>query len=425
MVARTSVVCRTRRGTRLACPPSLLVIIMAKFTKAKAKANPAKGTPKISSFFKRSSDRGTVSVATRKSSDKHTHGDSPSSPLNGDEPSPSTLSSSQVTSEARKTRRTRQVEGTSDSLATLVPSSSPEQPLLSLPDHTSLTVTSDSPMKTPRIKRSSIGVTSRRSTRKTQPPAEPTTASLLVHPSPTKGANSSFPLSPLRAKSTGKALKHARSPPPSNGLNKRRRTVYHNDESIVPTSHSDEREMKLPASAKRKPNGVVRTYLQSSSGYSTPLSTVPSDMCDSLMEDTNDGWNTQASASRVEDLLGMPIVSETPLPGFTDFMVDNILPSLRCASTPPTSSPPPTASSPVALDAQTRTAQMIANIRAKAYAAAQLSDDGLQRGNAPRELSSDSSDEELNPFASPLKTAKGKGKALSSSPVSRRKKSRR
>jgi hypothetical protein len=133
----------------------------------------------------------------------------------------------------------------------------------------------------------------------------------------------------------------------------------------VPASRSEEKEMTPPPLVKMLGKRTLVIPLWKSSPVSSALPELIPEPQDSPMADGDGQWKIEA---------------------------DGVI---RTSTPPPPSSPLTTLNSPVVLDI----AASIAAIKAKVLTATFSSEEEVPRGEVPRELSPDSSDEDVDIFA--------------------------
>jgi hypothetical protein len=378
---------------------------MVKSTKITADA--AKGSKKMTDFFANSPSSAAAGPARAPRSRT-------ASAATG---STADVKSTSAQGKAPARSSTRRAVAKSASVATLPPSSSP--PDNSLADSSAFTLVPDVEMASPDASPSHV----RRSTRPSIAPPLPRVTPLTSRQtSPTKAraptasptarrkpASRKISLGPKPLRVQPKEIRVLIEPDDPNlqpqSPNKKRRVSGSRefvdlsptgaaDLSDVPPSGADEQEMSLKARGKRRMAPAPAPH----SDFGSPLTTEP---------------DSEDAKSEREDLKSEPedVSMADPYPAGDTQEVEGQLSPPGATQTPPRTSPldelPPSSPPfvPVVLDAATKTEQMIAAIKARAAAAAVSSDEDRPRGEVPRELSPDLSEDDFDfdYYAKPVK----------------------
>jgi hypothetical protein len=236
--------------------------------------------------------------------------------------------------------------------------------------------------------------------------------------------------------------KHLLSPQPSRrgvpqtSAQKRRRLPSGvTDEEIVPTSNTEELELIRPLAIRTNISGAHDSKPGTGSSppptssdwdgvplpHDTDLTSTASSPLPALTSDEEDvdmvvgdpeADNTQASILEVENQLDRTQLPGTPVNTQAwGIVADEPAPGSSRAHTPPPSAPTDLAS-PVVLDAKSKTAQMIAEIKAKAYASIQpSSDEDPAPLVLPDDLDAESDLEDDSALFAAFAPKKDKGKA--------------
>jgi hypothetical protein len=413
---------RTRRGideTRLSFT-----------TMAKTATARADGNKKLTDFFGKPNGTNTRQSSTRTRAQAARPA---ASPLTSDDPTPATQS--------RPIRQSPRTKVKLESMSAAMPSTSARHAASGMESMSSLTPPEDEQEE----------VTCRRSPRKRTAAALP---GVTPHPtprsvsgkkstiaSPAKPSLSSVtrararvaPRTPSRRQASVKVPSSSKPAPLLDLVSvsqpgpKRRRTLASNDVyEIVPGSRSEEQELVVPDSIRNRirphhhnvmdlppssspPTSDVELPVDVDmdvlSRASSPLTAPPTDDDgqkqpeDSPMAE-NDTWNTQASHWEVEHQLDVSHISHTPPASSSPAVTRQNTFASIVASTPPRTQESRMADSPKAIDPKIKTAQRIAEIRARVHTTlADTDEDKPIPLNVLGETPSDESSDEGDPFA--------------------------